>query len=144
MEINTSSQKERILRDDLARLLLLYQMFKRSLESIRTSDTIKEWAAIAKANKNKDFVDFRVLAANQQRSIDVMLLNMKKSFNSYTWNQLMIILSAEQFFEMDLLIDEVKELDADTIKRITEEIKKGKVENGIFPNNINDKLYENN
>lgn len=144
MELNKNSTKERILRDDLSRLLLLYQMFKRSLESIRTSDTIKEWAAIAKANKNKDFVDFRVLAANQQRSIDVMLLNMKKSFNSYTWNQLMIILSAEQFFEIDLLIDEVKELDADTIKRITEEIKKGKVENGIFPDNINDKLYENN
>lgn len=142
MELNKNSTKERILRDDLSRLLLLYQMFKRSLECIRTSDTIKEWAAIAKANKNKDFVDFRVLAANQQRSLDVMLLNMKKTFRPETWNELMIIFSNEQLYEIDLLIDEIKELSTDTIERITQHIKQGKLENGIHLNDPNDPFYE--
>lgn len=115
-------QKEIDLRNDLKRVLVYYQLIKRSLEAIRISKPLKKWAEYAKANKNKSFVDFRGLAANQQRSLDVMVLNMKKTIRHDTWNILMKHLADDNIKEIDLLLDEVMDLDEATIAAITQKI----------------------
>lgn len=133
--------KNNVLKDDLKRLLIYWQVFKVALECIRTSDTIKQWAQVAKANKNKDFVDFRVLAADQQRSLDAMILKMKKTMRAETWNAIMTTLSSEQVKEIDLLLNELTELSAVSIEGIAKEIKEAKTKAGIP---LNNEEHENN
>lgn len=120
-----------VLKDDLKRVLILYQLFKYNLECIRTSDTIKAWAEEAKRNKNKSFVDFRVLAAEQQRSLDGMILKMKKTMRAETWNAIMSTLSSEQVKEIDLLLNEITELKEHAIEGITMQVKEAKIRAGI-------------
>jgi hypothetical protein len=124
-----------VLKDDLKRLLILWQLFKVSLECIRTSDTIKEWAEIAKANKNKNFVDFRALAAAQLNSLNAMIFKMKSTMRPETWNAIMSTLTSEQIKEVDLLLNEITELREDAIERITTQIKEAKLRSGIPLNN---------
>ena len=123
--------KEMVLKDDLKRLLILWQLMKYNLECIRKSDTIKDWSEEAKKNKNKNFVDFRTLAADQQRSLDAMILKMKKTMRPETWNAIMATLTSEQIKEVDLLLNEITELREDAIERITFQVKEAKVRAGI-------------
>ena len=127
----TLTTKMRILRDDLKRLLIIWQLMKYELECIRTSDTIKEWAEEAKRNKNKSFIDFRVLAANQLNSLNAMIFQMKKTMQPATWNAIISTLTSEQVKEIDLLLNEVTELREDAIERITTQVKEAKVRAGI-------------
>jgi len=126
-ELDEKSIKQMVLKDDLKRLLIYWQLMKNALECIRTSDTIKEWATTAKSDKNKSFVDFRILAAEQQRSLDGMILKMKKTMSSDTWNTIMNTLRGEQVMEMDLLINELTDLSENAIEAITSNVKQAKV-----------------
>lgn len=123
--------KELVLRDDLKRMLILWQLFKANLECIRTSDTIKQWAEEAKKNKNKSFVDLRILAADQLRSLNAMILKIKQTMRPATWNAIMSTLTSEQVKEIDLLLNEITELREDAIERITVQVKEAKVRAGI-------------
>lgn len=120
-----------VLKDTLKRILILYQLMKHSLEDLRTSDLVKEWATEAKKNKNKNFSDFRIIAADQINYLNGMILKMKKSMNTDTFNAIMSTLTSEQVKEIDLLLDEITELSEDAIERITYQIKEGKVRAGI-------------
>ena len=126
-ELDEKSIKQMVLKDDLKRLLIYWQLMKNALECIRTSDTIKEWATTAKFDKNKSFVDFRILAAEQQRSLDGMILKMKKTMSSDTWNAIMNTLRGEQVMEMDLLINELTDISENAIEAITSNVKQAKV-----------------
>ena len=130
-ELDERSVKQMVLKDDLKRLLIYWQLMKTTLECIRTSDTIKEWAAIAKADKNKSFVDFRVLAADQQRSLDGMILKMKRTMSSDTWHAVMSTLTGDQVKEIDMLLNEITELSENAIEAITNNVKQAKVNAGI-------------
>jgi hypothetical protein len=132
------------LKDDFKRLLINWQLFKTSLECIRTSDTIKEFAAVAKQNKNKNFVDLRVLAAEQQRSLDAMILKIKRTMQPDTWNAVMNTLTGEQIKEIDLLINEITVLDDHVIEGITKNVKQAKIDAGIPLNDPYDSFYEDN
>lgn len=116
-------------------MLIYWQLFRYSLECIRTSDTIKEWAAIAAANKNKNFVDFRKLAADQLNSLNVMMFKMKSTMRPQTWNAIMNTLTSEQIKEVDLLLNEVTELSESAIEGITQQVKDAKIRAGIPLNN---------
>ncbi len=129
------SVKERVVRDDLKRLLVQLQLAKHALEAVRTSETLREWAEIAKAKKNKSFVDFTILAANELNNINVMMFRMKKSMLPVTWNAIMNTLTSEQVKEIDLLLNEITELREDAIERITVQVKEAKVRAGIPLNN---------
>lgn len=123
--------KMRSLRDDLKRTLILYQLFRTNLECIRKSETIKEWSEAAKRNKNKNFIDFRTLAADQQRTLDAMILKMKGTMSPVTWNAIMNTLSSEQVQEINLLLNEITELREDAIEGITKQVKDAKTRAGI-------------
>lgn len=141
-QLNSDSVKQMVLKDDLKRLLIYWQLMKTALECIRTSDTIKEWAAIAKLAKNKDFVDFRILAADQQRSLDAMILKMKKTMQYNTWNAVMSTLTGEQVKEIDMLLNEITDLNDKAIESITNNVKLGKVNSGIPLNNPKEDVTE--
>lgn len=123
--------KEQILKDDLKRLLVVWQVYKHCLETIRTSETITQWATEAKKNKNKNFVDFRVLAAEQLNQLNAMLFKMKKSMTPDTFNAIMGTLTSEQLKEIDLLLNEITELKENAIEAITYQVKEAKVRAGI-------------
>lgn len=139
------STKRLVLRDDLKRLLIYWQLFKYALECIRTSDTIKEWAEEAKKNKNKAFVDFRILAAQHLNVMNVMILKMKQTMRPDTWNAIMSTLTSEQVKEIDLMLNELTELGENAIERITQQIKEAKFRAGIPLNDPKDQQeYEHN
>jgi len=125
--LNRSSVKHMVLKDDIKRFFVYWQLMKVSLECLRTSDTLKEWATIAKANKDKSFVDYRVLASDQQRSLDAMILKMKTTMDTDTWNVVMNHLTSEQMQEMNLLLNELTELNEHAIEAITTNVKQAKV-----------------
>ena len=133
--------KQLVLKDDLKRMLIYWQLFKVNLECIRTSDTLKEWSQEAKKNKNKDFVDLRILAADHIRAMDAMILKMKKTLRPNTWNAIMSTLTGEQVKEIDLLMNEITELKEDVITNITEEVKEAKRKADIP---LNNEEHENN
>lgn len=141
-ELEERSVKQMVLKDDLKRLLIYWQLMKTALECIRTSDTIKEWAAIAKADKNKSFVDFRVLAADQQRTLDGMILKMKRTMSSDTWNAVMSTLTGNQVKEIDMLLNEITELSENAIEAITNNVKQAKVNAGIPLNDPTEDITE--
>ena len=118
--------QDNILRDDLKRTLILWQLFKQNLGCIQKSETIKEWSQLAKENKNKSFVDFRILAGEQIRHLDGMILKMKKTMQPETWNAVMTALTSEQIKEIDLLLDEITVLSESTIEEITTKVKEAK------------------
>lgn len=134
------STKMRVLRDTLKRVLVVWQVFRHNLEDLRTSTTIAEWAAEAKKNKNKNFTDFRILAAGQLNSLNAMILKMKSTMKPHTWNAILSTLSSEQVKEIDLLLNEITELREDAIERITLQVKEAKIRSGIPLNDPTEQL----
>lgn len=86
-------------------------------------------------NKNKSFVDFRVLAVDTVRSLDAMVLKMKSTMSAETWNAVMHTLRSEQVIEIDLLLNEITELSESAIEGITTKVKEAKQLAGIPLNN---------
>lgn len=119
------------LRDDLKRMLILWQIMRYNLECIRTSDTLKEWAQAAKDNKNKGFVDLRVIAGNHLNVLNAMILKIKATMRPVTWNAIMSTLTSEQVMEIDLLLNEITELKENAIEGITRQVKEAKIRAGI-------------
>ena len=123
--------KENILKDDMKRMLIYWQLFRWSLDCIRNSETLKEWAKEATENKNKNFVDLRILSADQLRSLDAMILKMKNTMRPETWNAIMKTLTSEQVREIDLLLNELTEIGENAIEGITNQVKEAKLKAGI-------------
>jgi hypothetical protein len=132
---NTTVNREEILRDDLKRTLICWQLMKYNMECIRTSDTIKEWAEEAKKNRNKNFVDLRIIAADQLRSLNATILKIKATMKPVTFNAIMSTLTSEQIHEINLLLNEVTELRENAISGITADVKRAKIAAGIPLNN---------
>ena len=121
--IDIEKKEMKVLKDDLKRFLIFWQLFKSATEQIRTSEVIKQWAIDAKQAKNKSFIDFRSLAANQINGMNVMLLKMKGVMKGDTWNIINTVLTSEQVKEIDLLLDEIIDMKDFEIEQITNEIK---------------------
>ncbi len=117
-----SMTKEEILKEDMKRLLILWQLWKVALTSIQTSDTLALWAAKAKENKNKGYVDLRVLAAEQLRYIQSFLIRMKRTLTPETFNAVMTELSGPQIDEINLLIEEATYLEEEQVADIWKKV----------------------
>lgn len=127
--------KEEVLKDTLKRVLIMWQLFKYATIDLRDSETIKDWAAEAKKNKNNSFVDLRIAAADQLRYLTSFMIKLKSSMKPETFNAIMKTLTSEQVQEIFLLMDEVTELREDALERITTQIKEAKIRAGIPLNN---------
>ena len=123
--------KEQVLFRSFKRTFIYYQLFRTALEDIRTSDTIKEWSKEAKVCKNKDFIDLRPHVADSIRKLDSLMLILKKTMQPKTFNAIMDVLQSEQVKEIDLLVEELTNLSAETIEKVTETIKEEKLLNNI-------------
>ena len=118
--------KRWIVRDKLKRMLILWQLYKQSLEDIRTSEYLKEIAVQAKEEKNKSFQDIRTIAVDQLNTLNAAMFKIKRTMSGSTWNLLMKELSSEEIHEINLLLEEVVEMDAIDIEDITKQIKNWK------------------
>lgn len=125
--------KEEILKDTIKRELILWQLHRYSLNDIRESETLKEYSKAAKSNKS--FVDLRICATDLLRSMDSYMFKVKKSMQIDTYNAIMNTLNSDQVREISLLMDELTELSATAIEKITISVKEAKVNAGIPLNN---------
>ena len=121
--------KKPIFKNGLKRMLVFWQLYKYTLEDIRTSEYAKELAAIAKENKNKNFQDIRVVAADQINFMSSTMFKLKRVMHSDTWNTLMRELSSEDVHEINLLIDEVVEMELHEIEKLVKSIQDDRVKN---------------
>jgi hypothetical protein len=125
-ENETIGKKAASLAKDLGRVLHLWQLHRHALKDIQGSETLKLYAQAAKVQKNKDFVDVRLVSGELIRALDAYMLKMKKSMKPEVWNEVMRVLSHDQVKELSVLLEVTSDLNVETVEALNEEIRKGK------------------
>ena len=101
--------REQVLFNSMKRMFMIYTLFRTSLEEIRTSETLKQWAAIAKSNNNKEFMDLRGPSADLIRGMDSYLMKVKKTMRNDTFNQIYKMLTSENIQEINILLENISD-----------------------------------
>lgn len=100
--------QEEVLRDNLARVIIMAPIYKYALQSVATSPTIAALAKIAKANKNKNWVDLRIPTANAINGVNALLMQIKNAnIQPSTWRGLNQYMSSETLHEISITLDEI-------------------------------------
>jgi hypothetical protein len=126
MKITHPSQitetRRQILADSYKRLFIERHLFRKTLNDIRTSETLIFYREQAKQNKARDFVDLTVVAADTIRHLDSMIPKMMKVIEPGTWNDIKSALSEDYINSVHVIIDKITYLSDDRVDKVVEYI----------------------
>ena len=122
MKITDYSQitetRRKILADSYKRLFIERQLFRKTLNDIRTSETLIFYREQAKKNKATGFVDLTVVAADTIRQLDSMIPKMMKVIEPGTWNSIAKDLAEDYINSIHVILENITYLSDEDIEDV--------------------------
>jgi hypothetical protein len=112
--------RRKMLADLYKRLFVERHLFRKTLEDVRTSETLIFFRNQAKENKATGFVDLTVVAADAIRHLDSMIPKMMKVIEAGTWNDIKSALSEDYINSVHVIIDKITYLSDDRVDKVVE------------------------
>jgi hypothetical protein len=116
--LEITETRRKILADSYKRLFIERQLFRKTLNDIRTSETLIFYREQAKQNKARDFVDLTVVAADAMRQLDSMIPKMMKVIEPGTWNSIAKDLAEDYINSIHVILENITYLSDEDIEEV--------------------------